>query len=79
MKSYNLIKIISSKSWGQDIKTLVHLAVALVRSKLTYGQEIYFSAPKTYLKKLQSLDSKAIKIALGVPVHTKTESTYKTV
>ena len=79
LKSYNLIKIISSKSWGQDIKTLVHLAVALVRSKLTYGQEIYFSAPKTYLKKLQSLDSKAIKIALGVPVHTKTESTYKTV
>jgi len=37
---------------------------------LIYGQEIYFSAPNTLLKKLQSIDSKAIKLAIGVPVHT---------
>ena len=37
---------------------------------MIYGQEIYFSAPNTLLKKLQSIDSKAIKLAIGVPVHT---------
>jgi ribonuclease HI/L-rhamnose mutarotase len=77
VKSYNLLKIISRQNWGQDVKTLIHLACSLVRSKLTYGQEAYFSAPKCYLKKLQSLDSKAVKLALGVPIHTNTAKAYK--
>ena len=29
------------------------------------------------MKKLQSLDSKAVKLALGVPVHANTLNTYK--
>ena len=76
-KSLNLLRFISSKPWGQDTSVLIHLANALVRSRLTYGQEAYFSAPKTYLNKIKSLDSKAFKIALGVPTHTKTEEVYK--
>ena len=47
-----------------------------MRSKLIYGQEVYFSAPNTLLKKLQSIDSKAIKLAFGVPVHTNTSKSY---
>ena len=47
-----------------------------MRSKLIYGQEVYFSAPNTLLKKLQSIDSKAIKLAIGVPVHTSTSKFY---
>ena len=47
-----------------------------MRSKLIYGQEVYFSAPNTLLKKLQSIDSKAIKLAIGVPVHTNTNKSY---
>ena len=76
-KSYFLLMIISKKKWGQNISTLLHLATALVRSKLSFGQEVYFSAPKTYLNKLQSLDSKSVKLALGVPIHAKTINTYK--
>ena len=47
-----------------------------MRSKLIYGQEVYFSAPNTLLNKLQSIDSKAIKLAIGVPVHTNTSKSY---
>ena len=47
-----------------------------MRSKLIYGQEVYFSAPNTLLKKQQSIDSKAIKLAIGVPVHTNTIKSY---
>ena len=36
---------------------------------MTYGQEAYFSTPQSYLNKLQSLDSKAIKLAFEIPVH----------
>jgi len=35
-----------------------------------------FFAPNTLLKKLQSIDSKAIKLAIGVPVHTNTSKSY---
>ena len=47
-----------------------------MRLKSIYGQEVYFSAPNTLLKKLQSIDSKAIKLAIGVPVHTNTSKSY---
>ena len=33
----------STQSWSQDTKTLLHLQISLVRSKLIYGQEVYFS------------------------------------
>ena len=76
-KRLNFLKIVSSQAWSQDTRTLIHLAVSLIRSKLTYGQEVYFSASNTLLKRLQSIDSKAIKLALGVPVHSNTHKTYK--
>ena len=76
-KRLNLLKIICCQPWGQDYTTLLHLYTSLVRSKLTYGQEVYFSAPNYLLNKLQSLDSKALKLALGVPVHTNTLKCYK--
>ena len=47
-----------------------------MRSKLIYGQEVYFSALNTLLKKLQSIDSKAIKLAIGVPALTNTSKSY---
>ena len=78
-KGLNLIKVVNAQPWGQDTKTLLHLALSFVRSRLTYGQEVYHSAPKHYLKRLESLDSKAIKIAIGVPIHTNTSKCYTTV
>ena len=72
----NVLKIVSTQSWCQDTKTSLHLYVFLVRSKLIYGQEVYFSAPITLLKKLQSIDSKAVKLAIGVPVHTNANKSY---
>ena len=64
-----------TQSWSQDTKTLLYLSISLVRLKSIYGQEVYFSAPNTLLKKLQSIDSKAIKLAIGVPVHINTSKT----
>ena len=55
---------------------LLHLSISLVRFKMIYGQEVYFSAPNTLLKKLQNIDSKTIKLAIGVPAHTNTSKSY---
>ena len=75
-KRLNFLKIVNTQSWSQDTKTLLHLSISLVRSKLVSGQEVYFSAQNTLLKKLQSIDNKAIKLAIGVPVHTNTNKSY---
>ena len=72
----NLLKIISSYKWGQNISSLRTLALALVRSVLSYSQEVFFNAPKYLLHKLQSIDCKAFKIALGIPIHSNNLSTY---
>jgi ribonuclease HI len=70
------MKVLSKQTWGQDPSVMIHLANSLVRSKLTYAQEIFFSAPRYLLKKLQSIDSKSLKLALGLPLHTSTMRTY---
>ena len=75
-KGLNFIKIISKQHWGQDTSTLIHLATSLVRSKLCYAQEIFFSAPNYLLKKIQSIDCKAFKFALGLPIHASCLRTY---
>jgi ribonuclease HI len=75
-KSLNFLKIVSKYHWGQDISTLIHLSTSLIRSKLTYAQEILFSAPNYLLKRLLSIDCKGYKLALGLPVHTSNLKTY---
>ena len=76
-RTLNFLKIISKQTWSQDTSTLKHLAQSLIRSKLCYGQEAFFSAPKYLLQKLQSIDSKAFKLCLGVPFHASTLETYR--
>ena len=76
-KSLNFLKVISTQSWGKDPSTLIHLATSLIRSKLAYAQEVVLSAPKHLLKKLQGIDSKAYKLALGLPVYSSSMKTYE--
>ena len=76
-KRLNLLKVIINQPWSQNTNTLLHLALSLIRSSLIYGQEVYFTASKYLLKKLQSIDSRALKMAIGVPVHTNTLKCYK--
>jgi len=74
--SLNFLKVVASHKWGQNTTTLRTLAISTVRSQFTYAQEIFFSAPDFQLKKLQSIDCKSFKIALGVPFHTNNFNTY---
>ena len=76
-KALNLLKVVVSQKWGQELTSLRTLAYGLVRSKLIYAQEAYFSAPAFLLNKIDSIDCRAFKIALGVPLHSNNLSTYK--
>ena len=49
----------------------------MVRSIISFGQEVYFTAQKSDLHKLTSIDSLAFKIALGLPRWASIDKTYK--
>ena len=76
-KCLNFLKLVSKQSWSTNCQTLVHLTNSLIRSRLSFGQEVFFSAPKYLLRKLQSIDSKGFKLALGVPFHASSTLVYK--
>ena len=57
----NLLKVLSHTSWGSDRKTLLRLHNTLVLSKLDYGCQIYGSASKSYLDKLDA----GLRISIG--------------
>ena len=55
LRSLNLLKCISKKSWGADRRSLLRIYRATVRSQLDYGCQIYASATATSLKMLNSI------------------------
>ena len=75
-KATNLIKVLAKENWARGSKFLVNVSKALVRSVLSYGQEVYFTACNTYLKKLEVAELKALKIALGLRKHARTDMVY---
>ena len=65
VKSMNILKVLAHTDWGADQPTLLHLYRALIRSKLDYGCFVYGSANYTYIKELDIIQNKALRICLG--------------
>ena len=61
----NILKHLSHTSWGADSRSLLRIYAALIKSKLEYGVEAYASACKSNLKKLDSIQNSALRIATG--------------
>ena len=76
-KKIALLRVLSGIPIINCDNNLIHAALGLVRSIISYGQEVYFSAQKTDLHKLTSIDSLAFKIALGLPRWASIDKTYK--
>ena len=76
-KALNFIKIISKEQWAKDPKTICTLIHSLIRSRLTYGMEAYYTLPSTLLDRLQSVETKALKTALGLPHYAINRLVYR--
>ena len=61
----NLLKQLSSKTWGAGMGTLKMLYQTLIKPKLEYGNEIYESTSDTNSKSLIPLKNNALRIATG--------------
>ena len=65
LKALNLLRVLSSTSWGADRTTLLHLYRSLIQSKLEYGSIVYGSASKSYLQMLDTIHHQGLRLALG--------------
>ena len=65
-KNLYLIKILKKENGITNLALLRTLFISLVRSRLTYGQGIFHSAPSAYLERLQSAETAIIKNILNI-------------
>lgn len=65
LKSLNILKVLSHKTWGSDRKVLLRLYNSLVRSRLDYGAIVYNSARPSSLKMLDPVHHLGLRLATG--------------
>ena len=64
---HNLLRAVRRESWGQERKTLVHLTLSLVRSRLLFGSQAFFSLPSSHMQRLAAVECTALRLAFGLP------------
>ena len=62
---YNVMRNVSAQSWGASKKALLTLYKALVRSRLDYGCEAFYSAPTSQLSRLDNIQHKCLRLCCG--------------
>uniref|UniRef100_A0A6A7FTX6 RNA-directed DNA polymerase from transposon X-element n=1 Tax=Hirondellea gigas TaxID=1518452 RepID=A0A6A7FTX6_9CRUS len=61
----NILKTMSSVTWGSSTKVLRKFYIAYIRAKINYGAVIYGSAAKTHLNKLNVIQNSCLRLILG--------------
>ena len=75
-RAQQLLRVVAHTKWGADCQTLLKLYRALVRSQLDYGNFIYRSARKSYIKKLDPIHLEGLRLVLGAFKTSPVESLY---
>jgi hypothetical protein len=70
----NLLKCLARMKWGAEQGMLIWLHEIMVLSVLEYGSAAYGSASNTYLKRLEPVHNKGLRIALGAFCVCRTEN-----
>ena len=70
-KDLNLMRMLRGTKFGSNKTSLLLLYKSLIRSKLDYGGIVYACASKTHLEKLDSIQQKALVIALAALPSTR--------
>ena len=64
-KRINVLKALTGSKWGADKETMVILYKTFIRSVIDYGSIIYCSASPSILKKLDVVQSQALRLCCG--------------
>jgi ribonuclease HI len=74
---WNLIITVKHIPGLNHPRNMIQLVNSLVRSRLTYGQEIYFSACRSLLSRLQARETHFLKLALNIPINADPLLVYR--
>ncbi|GBO20698.1 hypothetical protein AVEN_140345-1 [Araneus ventricosus] len=73
-KLLNIIKVLSTTSWGADRTALLQIYQSVILSRIDYGCEVYGSACSSVLRRLDPIHHSALRICSGAfrtsPVHS---------
>ena len=72
MKRVNIIRALTSTSWGADRDSLLKINEALCRGKIAYGCQALLTASETNLRTLETIQNSALRAALGAWKNTNT-------
>ncbi|GBO22524.1 RNA-directed DNA polymerase from mobile element jockey [Araneus ventricosus] len=75
-KSLNILKVLSTTAWGADRPSMLRIYKATILSKLDYGCQIYGSARKSVLQKLDPIHHAALRICSGAFRTSPVQSLY---
>ena len=76
LKAFDILKVLSSSDWGEDLTVLLNLYRSLIRFNLDYGSIVYGSARKSYLKSSDTIHLQVLRLALGVFRTSPVESLF---
>ncbi|GBO18979.1 hypothetical protein AVEN_275677-1 [Araneus ventricosus] len=73
-KSLNILKVLSTTTWGADRPSLLRIYQSVILSRIDYGYEVYGSARSSVLRHLDTVHHSALRICSGAfrtsPVHS---------
>ena len=72
----NILKVVSNFNFGADRTTLLRIYQALCLSKIDYGSQVYGSACKSLLSKLDVVHNMALRICTGAFRTSPVDSIY---
>ena len=64
-KVLDLLKHLTSKSWGADRISLLRIYIMLLKLMLEYGSEVFSSTADSHLNKIITIQNSALRIATG--------------
>ena len=67
MKTMNLLRIVTSQSWGADMEIGMRLYRAIIRSKIDYRSIVYGAANAATLNSLEVVANEAMRIRSRQP------------
>ena len=66
-RKMNIMRALTSKSWGANRRLLITFYNSFIKSKISYGLEVYSSASLSELKSLEVIQNTALRIITGLP------------
>jgi hypothetical protein len=74
----SLLRFLSKLNPNSNDMIMINLFKSLVRSIITYGSSVILTADEKIWKRLQIIQNKALRAALGLPAYTSTEYIHNT-